>query len=171
MEVYVVMLKALKKGYIIHQPEFDITINADDITAAMNAMRDQIEIKGSLMLRTNQPLPQQSTQLITDVLEGRQTNKNDTIYGIVHTDIEKKFKESASESVRKNISMPAWMDIQLRYYGVDASKMFQDAATVFIEAKKKESLEIPKITTLEQLTKYVDEDLLKEYFNSKIFNN
>lgn len=149
MELYQVTVQKTQHGYLTTQSDFGIAIDADTIENAMSAMKNQIEQEGVLRLKNGESLPE--AKLILE--------DGNTIY--VSTDIKKKFKESATESVRKNISMPAWMDIQLRYYGVDASKLFQEAAITYLE--KEENKNRKPITTINELKEHVSEDLLHQY--------
>lgn len=150
MELYAVTVRETDHGYLAIQSDFDMAIDADTLDNAIIAMKNQIEQEGSLRMKNNEEIPKPT------ILEKSEGN---IIY--VQTDIEKRFKDSATESVRKNISMPAWMDIRLRYYSVDASKLFQDAAISYLDHV--ENKEYKRITTIDELEKNVDESLLKEY--------
>jgi hypothetical protein len=132
---------------------------------AVRAMKNQIEQEGVIRMKNGEDIPKSSTL----------DENGETANVYIATDIALKFKESATESVRKNISMPAWMDIQLRKYGADASKLFQDAAVAYINEQENKVCETVKtitkpILTVEELKENVNEDLLheyaKEYFRS-----
>jgi hypothetical protein len=162
MELYKVNVIATPHGYCAKQPDFDLAIDADTVENAVRSMKNQIEQEGVNRMKNGKDLPRGATF--------DEEKDADTVY--IATDIELKFKESATESVRKNISMPAWMDIQLRKYGVDASKLFQEAATAYIE--KQENKGFQKVTksimTLEELKSNVNESLLHEYAKEYLKN-
>lgn len=156
MELYKVVINSTPHGYLAVQPEFDLAIDADTIENAVCAMKNQIEQNGVIKLKNGEALPE---GIDSQIAKGEYV-----IY--ITTDIENKFKESARESVRKNISMPSWMDIQLRRYGVDASKLFQDAAVSYLEkqeSRRYEPREYKPITTLDELENNVDKELLQQY--------
>lgn len=152
MELYRIVVNRTPHGYLATQEEFDLAIDADTLGNAVQAMKNQIEQEGAIRLKNGEALPEEE-------IESQNVKGEYVVY--VSTDIERKFKESASESVRKNISMPAWMDIQLRRYGVDASKLFQDAAVSYLE--RQESKRYKSITTMDELKDNVSEDLLRQY--------
>lgn len=158
MQVYKLLVTKTKYGFLIQQPDFNLAIDVDTIENGINAMKNQIEQEGVLRLRNGESIPEPKIDM--DFIDP------DVSAIFVQVDIEKKFKDSATESVRKNISMPAWMDIQLRYHHVDASKLFQDAALEYLENKKQTKTEYKNITTVEELQEHVSADVLNEYIMS-----
>ena len=160
MQVYKLLIAETKHGYLATQPDFDFAIDADTIENAICAARNQIEQLGVLKMKNGEPIPEPKIDM-----DFASPNANVVF---VNVDIEKKFKDSAAESVRKNISMPSWMDIQLRYYGVDASKMFQEAAQAFLDSKEKKQVEYRAISTVDELIANVDKEVLNEYVMKKL---
>lgn len=164
MQIYKLLVTKTKYGYLAEQEDFDIAIDADTLENVINAAKNQIEQKGVLLLKNGEQIPN-SNMIQDDTLSKPGVS---VIY--IQTDIEKKFRDSATESVRKNISMPAWMDIKLRYYGVDASKLFQEAATDFIKNKedKENNNAYKKISNVNELIENVDRKILYEYVMMKL---
>lgn len=162
MQIYKLLVTKTKHGYLAEQADFDIAIDADTLENVINAAKNQIEQEGVLRLKNGEPIPESN---VDD--DGMAKLEASAIY--VQTDIEKKFRDSATESVRKNISMPSWMDIQLRYYGVDASKMFQEAAQAFLDSKEKKEVVCQTISTVDELIENVDAEILNQYVMKRLF--
>lgn len=160
MQIYTLLITETQHGFLVKQPDFDFAIDADTIENAISAAKRQIEQEGVLMMKNGKQIPEPKVYL--------NFNTGDASRIYVEVDIEKKFKDSATESVRKNISMPSWMDIQLRYYGVDASKMFQEAAQAFLDSKEKKQVEYRAISTVDELIANVDKEVLNEYVMKKL---
>lgn len=161
MQLYCVMVTKTKHGYLAKQENFGLAVDADTLENAISAIREQIEQEGVIRLKNGKTLPESSFLVAAE-------NSNDESIIYIQVDIEKKFRDSATESVRKNISMPAWMDIQLRYYGVDASKLFQDAAVAFLKKKNKVNVQYKKIETVDELVESVDQNILNQYVMNKL---
>lgn len=163
MQVYNLLVTKTDYGYLATQKEFDFAIDADTLEHAITAAKRLIEQEGVLKMKAGEHLP------VSDFDE--ETHTSGEKYVFVQVDIDKAFRESATESVRKNISLPAWMDIRLRYYDVDASRLFQDAALAFLETKESEQGYTPivkKITSVDELVENVDKKVLDAYVMQKL---
>ena len=133
-------------SYSLTQDDFEINIYGPTLEKALEVLKEAIEQEGVVLLETGENLPKPST-----------TSDSSVIY--IQTDIEHRFKQkSASNAIRKNVSLPAWMDIELKKYNVDASKLFQEAVLEYLRKRKWES-----ITDMNTLKNNVDNDLLEEY--------
>lgn len=135
-----------------YNPDFDMAVDADCVNNAILGLSKSIEETGVAMLKNGENLPKAIDIAITPT----------QVVAYITTDIETKFKTLESGSVRKNISLPTWMDIRLKTNGIDASALFQEAAN-----KKLEELSNAKpftqLDSIEALTKYVDDELLKKF--------
>lgn len=160
MQIYKLLVEKTKYGYLVTQPDFGVAIDAGTLEKAISAAKNQIEQEGVIKLRTGERLPE--TKIDEDFFAP------EVSVILVEVDIEKKFRDSASESVRKNISMPAWMDIKLRYHGVDASKLFQDAAMAYLEKKEKNKAEHKEITSVDELVQNVSKEVLDQYVMKRL---
>ena len=159
MQIYKLTVSETKHGILIEQSDFAIAIDADTLENGIRAMKEKIEQEGVLRLRRGECIPESNIDI------------SDTSTIFIQVDIDKKFRDSASQSVRKNISMPEWMDIQLRYYNVDASKLFQDAANAYLEKKKpitRVKYRPISITSVQELIAQVDKEILDEYILQKL---
>lgn len=75
-------------------------------------------------------------------------------------DMEREFRIRNTASVRKNITLPEWMDISLRELDVDASKLFQEAALKRILAEEESKAAIATVADLESS---VPKEILDQY--------
>lgn len=100
--------------------EFEIGCTADSLDRAMSLLYGEIINNGVLLLRSGKEIPESSK-----VEEGN-------LY--ITVDFDRALRESfKSETSRRNVTLPTWMDYKLRLYGIDASRLFQDAAEKAIE--------------------------------------
>jgi len=159
MELYKALLTQNEHGYMAYNPDFDMAVDADNVDNAVAGLKRLIEEAGILMLKSGERIP-------SPVALNIQPNQTAVYFS---TDIDSKFKASASSSVRKNISLPSWMDIKLRTNNIDASALFQEAAN----AKFKEiddTQPFVNINSLEALKSAVSEDVLKQYVKECVNN-
>jgi hypothetical protein len=130
---------------------YNITITADTYEHAIELMRECIIGEGTKR---------------KDFDPDDVSDKSDTDCGqaFLWIDMEREYKIRNTSSVRKNITLPEWMDTTLRELGVDASKLFQDAAIKFImESERSEN-----ITSVEELEKRVPKDILDQYIIKRV---
>lgn len=149
MEWYKVKVEKTKGGYYAESKEFDVGVNADTEEHAVSSLKKLIVEKGLLIMREGKTIP----------VPCNIDYESNAAYVYLEFDMQKAFRESLSESVRKNISLPAWMDLQLRNLGIDASKLFQEAAMKKIDECMKPA---ERVSTLEQFKSIADKDTLKK---------
>lgn len=131
---------------------YNIQIDADNEDDVINAVKEVI-ISEAVKRKDF------GSQKLEDNGEGTQ------VY--LYLDIEREFKIRHADSVRRNISLPEWMDIQLRDLGVDASKLFQTAALEYIQNDMRSKL----ISTVDDLINTVPQRILDEYMLTKLRGN
>lgn len=134
--------------YTAYFSPYDIIIDADTELNAIYGIKECI---------TEEAVKRQDF----DITLLKDTTEN-TSPAYIEIDIESEFKKRHSTTIRKNISLPEWLDMRLRKLDADPSKLFQIAAKEFIDK------ETNKITNLDDLTKYVSKDILDAYVLSRL---
>lgn len=138
MRSYRIDLTKTENGWLADCKAFEIAIDAVELENAIQAVRSECECEALERLMSGQGLP--------DDTEIDENNPFAVYFNCAAKEI---YEARDNANVRRNISLPAWMDKMLRRANVDASKLFQDAAI----AKLKELDGTPNIsTTLVQLT-------------------
>lgn len=120
MNIYKVDIKKGNMGYSAELKEFDIGCTADTIDKAVSTLYGEVLKKGVMIIKSGKSIPESSEV------------EENSLY--ITVDFERALRESFStETSRRNITLPTWMDYKLRLYGVDASRLFQEAAEKFIK--------------------------------------
>lgn len=122
--MYKILVTKDDDGYSLESREFDLTLLAQSFDEGMEMMRGQITNLGVDLLSRGVALP-------TKIDDGYVPS---SVY--LDIDFDKEFRRLRNSSVRKNISLPEWMDVQLKVYGIDSSKLFQEAATRLLDSYK-----------------------------------
>ena len=129
-KVYPVMIKKDKKEYLVYIPDFDKYTQGNDFYDAIYMARDLIGVLGLDMDK----LPDES-----DMKEAIKIAKNkgddkelgikisDGIVTFVDIDFEEYRKRLEKKAVRKNISLPSWLNEKAEKEGINFSRVLQEA--------------------------------------------
>ena len=132
---------------------FDVSISVPDVKTGIPLIKGMIEQAGVRMKREGKDLPKEMAS--ADQVTGN------VICMVL--DFDKLLREKVTTSVRRTITLPEWMDLEVREKHIDASKLFREA---FIE--KYGDIDEVKITTVDELEQRVDHNLLREYVNKYV---
>ena len=155
VSLYQVFVTQTPHGFLATQKDFDIEIDAETIEQSLTGIKRQLLHQGIMLLKAGEELPPTNFRYETE-----------TTSCYIDVDIYQEFQNSATELVRRNITMPTWMDIRLRHYNVNASNLFQAAATKFLE--EKDNVKYRPIETLEDLKNNISSSLLDDYVKESI---
>lgn len=122
MNVYKVDIKKNigRCRYLAESKDFEIGCTATSVDKAVALLNGEIIKEAIRLIKSGKPIPESSSI------------EDDGIYLTV--DFDRALRESfKTETSRRNITLPTWMDYKLRLYGIDASRLFQEAAEKAIE--------------------------------------
>ena len=152
MYLYVIQIDEKEDHCRAYNEAFDITVDAPNVIKAVELIRERIINEGVLREMEGRDLPKQKVEF-----------KEGTV--IVEVDFNKSTRKLATASVKRTISLPEWMDIEIRNNRIDASKLFQEA---FLE--KYDTNYECDIESVEDLKAKVDPDILKAYVKAYLQN-
>lgn len=146
-------------GYALYSPAFGITVDAgeDELDKAVKAMRGLMAEEAEKRLAAGELLP--ADDELGDV---------DGPVFYMQTDFEGQFVARTNETVRRNISMPAWMDLRLRRHNVDASRLFQDAAAAKLKELEQEGAGARQIRDEQDLEDMCPREILEKWFRRRL---
>ncbi len=118
---YPIVLTPDKVGYVVYIPDFDINTEGDTLTEAIEMARDAIGLMGIDMEDENRKLPVPSEpNSITKENE-------DDIITLVDVDFTAYRKQNDTRSVRRNVTLPAWLDYEAEKSKINVSAVLQKA--------------------------------------------
>ena len=120
-EVYPVLLMHGKSGFVVYVPDFDINTEGKDLTDAIEMARDAISIVGVVKEDQNQPLPEPS-----DINSVKKESESD-IVTLVDVDFDEYRRKNDMRSVRRNVTLPSWLDFEAKQSGINVSAVLQKA--------------------------------------------
>lgn len=118
--VYPVIFTKLKDGYMAFVPDMDINTAGDTFVEAIEMARDAIGIMGIDMEDENKKIPKPSDP-------SRISHKKHEILSMVDIDFAEYRKANEKRTVRRNVSLPSWLNIQAEKAGINVSLVLQTA--------------------------------------------
>lgn len=117
---YPIILTPDEVGYIVYIPDFDINTEGNNLTEAIEMARDAIGLIGIDYEDDKKELPIPSE--ITNVKH----NSNETVT-LVDVDFTEYRKKHDTRTVRRNVTLPAYLDYAASKSGINVSALLQSA--------------------------------------------
>ena len=124
----IVISKEADGFYYVEIPDFNIATQGKDIADSMEMARDAIGLMGIDFIDDGKEIPQpNSTQI--------KPSKND-IVTLVDVDFGEYRKKADNKAVKKNCTIPYWLNVEAEKAGINYSKVLQDAIINILGLKK-----------------------------------
>ncbi len=119
-KAYPVLLTQGEKFVVVYVPDFDINTQGKDIPEAMEMARDAIGIIGIDMEDDGEKLPEASE---LHAVQAKSDEK--TIVSLVDVDFEEYRRKNDLRSVKKNCTIPSWLNYEAEKAGINFSAVLQ----------------------------------------------
>ena len=116
----IVLTPAEEGGYVVYVPDFDITTQGDDMADAIFMGRDAISMMGCYREDKGQDIPEPSS------IDSIQTEPSG-IKTLVDVDFDSYRKKNDNRAVRKNVTIPSWLNVEAEKAGINFSATLQGA--------------------------------------------
>lgn len=117
---YPVKFTKLDDGYMVYVPDMDAYTQGDSLTEAIDMARDVIGLMGIDMEDDKQPLPTPSG------LKSIECGPDDFV-SMVDIDFSEYRRANERRTVRRNVSLPSWLDVAAEKAGINVSSVLQNA--------------------------------------------
>lgn len=107
-------------GFVVYIPDFDANTQGDDLTHAIEMARDAIGLMGLVYQDGNKDLPTPSD------LKSVKANKDD-IVSLVDVDFAEYRRKNEMRTVKKNCTIPSWLNYEAEKANINFSAVLQDA--------------------------------------------
>lgn len=118
---YPIVMTNGESHVIVFIPDFNINTQGSDIADAMEMARDAIGIMGIDMEDENEALPKATS------LETVAKQNPDAIVTLVDVDFMEYRRKNDIRTVRRNVSLPSWLNAEADKAGVNVSAILQAA--------------------------------------------
>ena len=118
---YPIVLTPDKVGYVVFIPDFNINTEGDTLTEAIEMARDAIGLMGIDMVDDKKELPAPSE--MNSVTKETESD----IVTLVDVDFAEYRRQNDMRTVRRNVTLPSWLDFEAEKSGVNVSAILQRA--------------------------------------------
>lgn len=118
---YPVILSQGGKFIVAYIPDFDINTQGEDIADAMKMARDAVGIIGIDMEDEGESLPEPT------VVSKVKTDSADDVVTLVDVDFEEYRRKNDLRAVKKNCTIPSWLNFEAEKAGVNFSAILTAA--------------------------------------------
>lgn len=123
--VYPVLFTKVESSILVEVPDLNITTEGKDMNDAIEMARDAIELVCVSMEDSNEEIQKPSDSL--DVEKGEFSNEGVTVLSYVDIDSDEYRRKIDTKVVRKNVSLPSWLNYEADKAGINVSRVLQDA--------------------------------------------
>lgn len=127
IRLYPVIFTKTNKEVLVEVPDFDAYTEGKDMKDAIFMARDLIGLLGSELLLEHKKLPIPSE--IQNIKKGTFSKEGTTLKTILDVDIENYAERESQKTVRRNVSIPKWLDIKANEMQINVSKILTEALT------------------------------------------
>lgn len=117
---YPILLIPEEKGFTVFIPDFNINTQGDDLTEAIEMARDAIGIMGIDMQDEGKVIP--SASAMNDIKHSAKE-----IVSLVDVDFAEYRRKNDLRTVKKNCTIPSWLNFEAEKAGVNFSAILQTA--------------------------------------------
>jgi len=118
-QVYPVILTPAKKGYVVYVPDFDINTEGNSLPDAIDMARDAIAMTGCYREDHGEALPTVAT--LNPACEPP------LICALVDVDFGAYRRANETRVVRRNVTLPSWLNVEADKAGLNVSRVLQEA--------------------------------------------
>ncbi len=127
---YPVIMTQGKEFIVVFVPDFNINTQGKDIPDAIEMARDAIGLMGIDMQDDGEALPEASS------LAGVQAGApSDSIVSLVDVDFGEYRRKNDMRTVKKNCTIPSWLNYEAERAGVNFSAVLQAALLSYLQDK------------------------------------
>lgn len=116
----VIFTPCAEGGYMVTVPDFPLNTQGDDMAEAISMARDAMGLMGIDLQDDAKPLPEPSALDAVTCAPGE-------IASLVDVDFDAYRRAHDNRTVRRNVTLPAWLDEKARNSDLNVSAVLQDA--------------------------------------------
>ncbi|HIS47337.1 MAG TPA: type II toxin-antitoxin system HicB family antitoxin [Candidatus Scybalocola faecigallinarum] len=138
-QAYPVFIAKQDKDFLVYVPDMDLYTEGNSVADAMEMARDAIGLKGIDMEDSGIELPNPSNQ--AQALEKAKQDADIFDYSqgtltLVDVDFSEYRKKMDNKTVRRNVTLPNWLNLQAEKAGINVSRVLQEALMAKLNVSK-----------------------------------
>ncbi len=124
-KVYPVIFTQTEGCILVEVPDLEIFTEGKDFSDAIEMARDAIGLKGISLEDDKMALPEPSQDI--DIKNSTFAAEGKTILSLVDVDFQVYRRKNDNKMVRRNVTLPNWLDQEAERANINVSKILQDA--------------------------------------------
>ena len=112
---------------LVEVPDLEILTEGTDMSDAIEMARDAIELKCVSLEDDKKEIPLPSEISSLDVNNGTFAEDGTTVISLVDIDSEEYRRKIDTKAVRKNVTIPSWLNYEAEHAGINISRVLQEA--------------------------------------------
>lgn len=134
--VYPVFFTITDTVILVEVPDLEILTEGKDMSDAIEMARDAIELKCVSMEddKIDISLPSEIGSL--NINNGTFAEEGDTVISLVDIDSAEYRGKIDTKTVRKNVTIPSWLNYEAEHAGINVSRVLQDALMDVLKVKR-----------------------------------
>ncbi len=125
--VYPVIFTQTKSSVLIEVSDMDILTEGTDLENAIDMARDAIGLKGIAMQDDGEEIPKPSKLEELHVENGTFADEGKGIISLVDIDFDVYRRKVDNRTVRRNVTLPNWLNQEAEEANLNVSRVLQDA--------------------------------------------
>jgi len=125
--VYPVIFTQAQDGFLIEVPDLEILTEGTDIENAIDMARDAISITLVSLEENNETVPTPTNMENIDISKGTFYSSGKSFVSMVDANTKEYRRKINTTPVRRNVSLPTWLNDEVNASGINVSRFLQDA--------------------------------------------
>ena len=125
--VYPVFFTKADTVILVEVPDLEILTEGKDMSDAIEMARDAIELKCVSLEDDGIEIPLPSGLHALDVNSGTFAEEGDTVISFVDIDSGEYRRTIDTKTVRRNVTLPSWLNYEAEHAGINVSRLLQEA--------------------------------------------
>lgn len=134
--VYPVLFTKTNTIILVEVPDLEILTEGKDMADAIEMARDAIELKCVSMEDDGMEIPAPSEIDSLDTSKGTFAEDGETVISLVDIDSGEYRKKIDTKAVRKNVTIPSWLNYEAEHAGINVSRVLQEALMKVLDVKR-----------------------------------
>lgn len=126
-KMYPVIFTQTKECVLVEVPDLEILTEGTNIESAIEMARDAISVTIVSMEDNGEFIPIPSKMTDINIANSTFGNSGETFLSLVDTDVDEYRKRIETKPVRRNVSLPSWLNHAAEVSGINVSKVLQEA--------------------------------------------
>lgn len=134
--VYPVFFTKTDTVVLIEVPDLEILTEGKDMSNAMEMARDAIELKCVSMEDDKMEIPLPSEISSLNVEKATFAGEGNTVVSLVDIDSKEYRRKIDTKTVRKNVTIPSWLNYEAEHAGINVSRVLQEALMNVLDVQR-----------------------------------